>query len=113
MYRANTEYRRDCDIGQLEVGQYLLYQISAGFGCGYFFPHVEVEDCASCVFALELILVEKGLKGVVGKVDGQLGTVGIVNVFLHAGLNDFGIPFPVFFGKAVSSSFRRCCFEII
>ena len=91
----------------MEVFQGAAHELGAGLTVGHGCPHVQVEDRAAGVFALQLFLVFEGGEGVWGVGDRQLGGVGVVGFPLGSGVDDVGESFAVFLGEPVGGAFRR------
>ena len=101
MLRANRERGRDRDVGKTEIRERAAHEVAAGFSRTHRLVHVEVEHRAARVLSLKIILAFKRLKGIVGEVDGKLGTVGVVGMLGSTRLKDPGEALFVFLRKAV------------
>ena len=93
VFWADRERWGDGDVGQVEVFQGAAHELGAGLTVGHGRPHVQVEDRATGVFALQLFLVFEGGEGVWGVGDRQLGGVGVVGFPLGSGVDDVGESF--------------------
>src|SRR3990170_3139255 len=113
MFWADGEGRRDGQIRDAVTLQRPPHQLPADGRAGHRLPHVEVEDRAAGVFALQLLLEFQRLKRVVGVADRQLRRISVVGGVRRTGLYDIRVTFAVLFGKAVRGPFRRGGLQIV
>ena len=70
-------------------------------------------DRAAGIQGLQIILVVKGFKKVIGEVNRQLGGIGVIGRFFRSGsFNVFEI-FDISTGQTVRGAFGRCGFQIV
>ena len=105
MLLAHGEERSHRDVGHLEVGEHLAYDVAAGLGGGDSLVHVHVEHRTARVAALQLVLHLERLEEVVRITGRQLGAVGVVTVTGSTALDDVREALLVFAGKAVGGAF--------
>ena len=70
--RADREGRRDGDVGEAESGEDPSYQLATGLRTGDPFVHVEMENRSPGVAPLQLLLMDKGLEGIIRLPYGKL-----------------------------------------
>ena len=96
--RKNRRYR---DIRHLVTFQYLPNKTLACIRTRQFFVHVKVQNSTARVFALQIILQIQSLKRIIGKANGNLRGVGVINILSISRLNNTGEMLFIFLGETI------------
>ena len=113
VHRANREGRGDGDVGDLECGQRTTHHFLAGSTRAHTLAHVQVQNRAARVLALQNFLIFQGLEGVVGVTNGKLRGVRVVGLFIGASLEDTRVVEAVGLREAIGRAFGGGCLEVV
>ena len=73
MRGAHTKGWRECEIGEPEIGGYLLDQALYGLNVAYLLSQVNVQDGPACVFFLQFILQCQCFENIISVIYRELG----------------------------------------
>ena len=111
--RADREGRRDRDVGDLEGRQRAAHHLLAGLARGHALAHVQVQDRAARVLALQDLLILEGLERIIRVAHGKLRGVRVVGLVGRARLDDVREALAILLREAIGRALRGGRLQVV